>query len=460
MSGHLTRRTFLMGAAAAAAVGCATQPGARTASARTVSPNEKLNVAAIGAGGKGMGDIWACRTENVIALCDIDDNQAAQARERFPEARFYRDFRVMLEKEPEIDAVTVSTPDHTHAVAAAMAMRMGKHVYVQKPLTHDIYEARVLTQLAQETGVATQMGNQGNAGEGVRQVCEMIWSGAIGEIREVHIWTNRPVWAQGLDRPAGQDPVPEHMDWDLWLGPAPERPFVSMHPVTNKPAYHPWHWRGWWDYGTGALGDMACHIMDPANWAMGLNNPERVEPVSIVGATEEQGPVQSITRYTFGERTNIGPGLTMPACEVYWYEGGLMPERPADIPEDQQLGDGDNGTLFVGSEGYITCGEYGGSARLLPDERMADYTMPDPWIERMPGNDPYRAWLRACKGGPAASSNFGYAGPFTEIVLLGALAQRANAPIIWDAENMRVVNSEAQHAQQWVKREYRGSWTL
>jgi predicted dehydrogenase len=457
MSGNLTRRTFLMGAAAVAA-GCATQP--RTVAGPSVSPNGKLNMAAIGSGGKGMGDIWACRSENVIALCDVDENQAAEAMSRFPNAKFYQDFRVMLEKEPSIDAVTVSTPDHTHAVAAAMAMRMGKHVYVQKPLTHDIYEARVLSQLALETGVATQMGNQGHSQEGVRQVCEAIWNGDIGEIREVHIWTNRPVWAQGLNRPPGQDTPPASLDWDLWLGTAPERPYVSMHPATDRPAYHPWHWRGWWEFGTGALGDMACHIMDPANWALGLSDPEVVEPVTIIDATEEQAPVQSITRYVFGERTNIGPGLTMPPCTVYWYEGGLMPERPADIPGDQQLGDGNNGTLFVGSEGYLTCGEYGGNPRLLPDARMADYSFPDPWIERVPGNDPYQDWLRACKGGPAACSNFGYAGPFTEIVLLGALAQRANAPIIWDAQNMRVVNSEAQHAQQYVQREYRGSWTL
>ncbi len=451
MSKKFSRRVFITGTSAAFA---GTLTGVVRARPKRVSANDKLNIAAIGAGGKGKSDIYACRSENVIALCDIDERQARESLANFPDAKFYMDFREMLDKHPEIDACTVSTPDHTHAVAAAAAMKLGKHVYVQKPLTHDIYEARMLRKIANDMGVATQMGNQGHSDEGVRQMCEMIWGGAIGDVTEVHIWTNRPIWAQGLTAPEGEDSVPEWVDWDLWLGTAEYRPYVRFHPETRKPCYHPWHWRGWWDFGTGALGDMACHIMDPANWALKLDNPTSIEPLILENKTEDQAPVRSKTKYEFGARGD------MPPVKVYWYEGGLLPDRPADIPADQELGDGDNGSLFIGTEGYATCGEYGGKPRLLPASRMADYTMPDPSIPRVPGNSPYADWIRACKGGPAACSNFDYSGPFTEIVLLGALAQRAGTKIEWDAGNMQVTNEEAKFAQKWVKRDYREPWTL
>ena len=460
MSNRLTRRTFLMGSAALAA-GCATG-GTRMAdrpAPRYVSPNQKLQVAAIGSGGKGMSDIWGCRSEDVIALCDADENMAREAMARFPNARFYHDFREMLDKE-DLDAVTVSTPDHTHAVAAVAAMRKGMHVYCQKPLTRDIHECRTLQIIANEYGVATQMGNQGHSDDGVRRFCEMLWTGVVGHVREVHVWTNRPVWPQGLHVPQGSDEIPETLDWDLWLGPAADRPYLAMHPESEKAAYHPFTWRGWWDFGTGALGDMACHIMDPANWGLGLNAPLSVEPVHMEGATEAQGPLKSIVKYEFGERYIPGWGVTAPPCTLYWYEGGLLPERPAGVPEDEQLGSGDNGSFFVGDDGIMTCDTYGGNPRLLPASKMEGYTLPEPYLERTPGNDSKQDWIRACKGGPAACSNFDYACPFTEIVLLGCLAQRANTRIEWDSANLRIKNPEAQFAQQWVQSEYRKGWHL
>ena len=457
MSYRLTRRTFLMGSAALAA-GCATGPPRRPAP-RFVSPNQKLQVAAIGSGGKGMGDIAGCSSEDVIALCDADKNMAREAMARFPEARFYHDFREMLDKE-DLDAVTISTPDHTHAVAATAAMRKGMHVYVQKPLTRDLHECRTLQVIANDYGVATQMGNQGQSDEAVRQFCELLWTGAIGHVREIHTWTNRPIWPQGLQVPDVVDQPPETLDWDLWLGPAAERPYCHMHPDSERPAYHPFTWRGWWDFGTGALGDMACHIMNPANWALGLNAPLSVEPVHMEGQTEVQAPVKSIVKYEFGERYIPGWGVTAPPCTMYWYEGGLLPERPAGVPEDEELGSGNNGTLLIGDDGIMTSGTHGGSPRLLPASRMAGFTPPEPYLERRPGNDSKQDWIRACKGGPAAASNFDYACPLTEIVLLGCLAQRANTRIEWDSANLRITKPAAQFAQQWVQSEYRKGWTL
>ncbi len=457
MRQKLTRRTFIMGTgmgALAVATGCQTPARMTKAKPRTVALSEKLNIAAIGCGGKGMSDIAGCRHENVVALCDIDERQAAQARREFPDAVYYRDFREMLEKHPEIDACTISTPDHNHAYAAMVCMQLGKHVYVQKPLTHDLYESRMLQEAAHEYGVATQMGNQGQCGEGVLRTKEVLGAGVIGTVREVHCWTNRPIWAQGHARPNVTHDVPDAVSWDLWLGTAPERPFVSIHPETGKPCYHPFHWRGWWEFGTGALGDMACHIMNPANAALDLDVPKRVEVVSMEGATEETGPVRSIVKYEFSAKGK------RPALTMYWYEGGLKPEHPEGVPEDEQLGGGDNGTLFIGDEGVVTCDTHGDNPRLMPAARMADFDMPDPYLERVPDEDPYKNWLNAAKGGDAPKSNFDYACPLNEIVLLGCLAQRANVPIEWDSKRLEVTNSEGKIAQQYVQREYRQGWTL
>lgn len=467
----LTRRAFIAATTTTAAL--AVMPGRAAAgqdageakvrlnTARVVpgkvSPNERLNVAAIGAGGKGAGDIRACASagENIVALCDPDWDRAAQTFEYFGDARKYKDFRKMLEEMPEIDACTISTPDHTHAPAAYLAMNLGKHVYVQKPLTHTVAEARLLTRLAEETGVATQMGNQGRCGDGVRLLCEMVWSGAIGEVKEAHIWTNRPIWPQGLDRPAGEDPVPDHLDWDLWLGPAAHRPYIAKHPESDRDCYAPWMWRGWWDFGCGALGDMACHIMDPAYWALQLGAAASytVEALEQDGMTDEQAPNASVIKYEFPARAGMG------AVDVYWYDGGRLPERPADIPARQRLGDGNNGSLFIGSDGYITAGEYGGNARLMPNERMEDYTPPAPYIPRIPGESPYRNWLYACKGGPEAASHFAISGPFTEMVNFGNVALRLGRKLAWDNEAGEIIGDDAD-ARRLITKEYRKGWEL
>ena len=443
MSKRVSRRWFIMSSAAVAA-GCATGSKSATAAkpvpaTKTVSPNEKLNVAAIGAGGKGSSDIQAVgQGNNVVALCDVDWKRAAEMFKRFPNARHYKDFRVMLDKEANnIDAVTVSTPDNTHAVAAMACMQLGKGVFVQKPLTHDIYEARMLTEAARKYKVATHMGNQGHQGEGVRRITEWVQSGYIGQVRKVHIWTNRPVWPQGMGRPTDTPPVPETLDWDLWLGPAPYRPY--------NPAYAPWSWRAWWDFGCGALGDMACHIMDPAFTSLNLGYPTSVEATSE-GNNDETGPVSSVIHYEFPARGDMAP------VDVYWYDGGEKPPRPDSVAEDVKLGDGDNGSLFIGDKGMLTCGEYGGSPRPLP------YHKPDvpKTIEKSIGH--YKEFVRAAKGGAPAGGNFDYAGPFTEMVLLGNLAIRTGERIEWDGPNMRCTNVPA--ANQMVKREYRPGWNL
>ena len=305
---NFTRRAFL-GTTAAALVATGASAKAEKkgkkrirVKPRTVSPNEKLNVAAIGAGGKGRSDIKACENENVVALCDPDWERAAESFETFPNARKFKDYRVMLEKMPEIDAVTISTPDHTHAPAAYMAMMMGKHVYVQKPLTQTVAEARLLTETARKMGVATQMGNQGHAGDGVRELYEMIWSGIIGQVHEVHIWTSRPVWPQGIAEPLPPEVIPITMDWNLWIGTAPMRPYNS--------AYAPFKWRGWLDFGAGALGDMACHIMDPAYWTLKLRDAPyyTVEMLKEEGKNDQTFPNSTIVKYSFPARDTLGSG--------------------------------------------------------------------------------------------------------------------------------------------------------
>ena len=439
----ITRRTFLAGAAVAAA-GCAAGPRIAIKEPAYLAPTEKLNIATIGAGGRGRSLTHQCSTENIVALCDVDDDRAARTYDEFPNARRFKDYRKMLdEMSAEIDAVIIATPDHTHAVAALAAMQLGKHVYVEKPLTHNIKEARALKEAARRYGVVTQMGNQGHSNEGTRQLCEMIWSDWIGPIHTVHQWTNRPgdLWRQGVDTPP-EEPVPDHLDWDLWLGPRAYRPFSS--------AYVPHDWRGFWDFGTGSLGDMGCHIMDPGYWALQLGAPTSVEVVKQEGATDVSGPTHSIVRYHFPERPN------MPAVTVNWHDGGELPERPEWLDDDEQIGDGANGSMFIGEKGVLTCGEYGGNPRLLPARLMEDREMPEPMIMRSIGH--YQEWVQACKGGPECMSNFDYAGPFTETVLLGTLALRTNERLVWDADNMRVSNLPA--ANEYIEGEYRRGWEL
>jgi predicted dehydrogenase len=439
---ELSRRGFLL-AGGASLVGCATNGGKTPSLVRLgyKSPNEKLDVAAIGAGGKGAVDIGACAAENVVALCDVDWKTAGKTFERFPGARRYKDLRQLLDKE-KLDAVTISTPDHTHAPAALWAMQRGLHVYVQKPLTHNVREARLLAQAARRYKVATQMGNQGHSNEGARLACEMIWAGLIGDVREVHAWTNRPIWPQGIASALPGEAVPEHLDWDLFLGPAAERPY--------NPGYTPFKWRGFWDWGCGALGDMACHILDAANWALQLGQPTSVECVQQEGRTAQAFPNRSVVRFEFPARR------AMPPVVVTWYEGGIKPPHPAGVPEGQKLGDGNNGSLFVGDKGLLTTGTYSEHTRLLPDERMADFKPPAPLLTRSPGH--YQDWIRACKGGEPACASFDYAGPFTEWVLLGTIAQRFEGKLLWDGQRMQFTNRPEANVH--LTRTYRKGWEL
>ncbi len=454
MDHSITRRAFLACATTTAVV-TAFRVNAAEVVPRKLSPNEKLRVAGIGAGGKGLDDIMSCARDRkrveVVALADPDWKRCEEAFYRLKNAKQYKDYRKMLEEMgDQIDACTVSTPDHSHAPAAYMAMKMGKHVYVQKPLTHTIAEARLLRQTAAETGVITMMGNQGHCGDGVRDLCEMIWAGKIGKVTEAHIWTNRPVWPQGIADPLPEEPVPETMDWDLWIGPAPFRPY-------NK-KYAPFNWRGWWDFGCGAIGDMACHIMDPANWALGLSRAESftVELVTQEGMTAQTYPLKSTIKFTFPARqTDGGP---MDPVTVYWYDGGLQPKRPEGIPDDEKLGDGDNGSLFIGSDGIATAGEYGGDARLLPAARMKDYTAPPQQLERIPRGNPYLHWIDCIYAGKKAVSDFSYAGPLTEMANFGNIALKAGEPVTYDCVNGKITSNAALNAL--LTKEYRKGWEL
>lgn len=445
---NTNRRTFLFGSlAAASSLHLQAKPATLTQLGYK-SPNEKLNIAAIGGGGKGFSDMNGCKSENIVAIADVDWVQGARGFNAFPKAEKFKDFRVMLDKQKDIDAVLVSTPDHTHAVAAMWAMERGKHVYCQKPLTRTVFEARQLALAARKYGVATQMGNQGHSNDGARKLCEMVWSGEIGQVKEVHAWTNRPTWPQGINDPLSAQAVPETMDWDLWLGPVDPRPY-------NKD-YAPFKWRGWYDFGCGALGDMACHILDAANWALLLDAPLSVECIRIEGKNPYTFPTKSVVKFEFGPRGSLGP------VTLFWYEGGWKPELPAGLAPDTKLGDlrgGANGSLFIGEKGYITTSTYAEDTRPLfagPDaeQKSKDYKFPDQVLTRSPGH--YRDWIRACKGGERACSNFDYAAKFTEWILLGVIAQRTEGKLEWDAARMRIPNNP--NANAFLTPKYRKGW--
>jgi predicted dehydrogenase len=450
------RREFLRTAAAVAAV--TVVPGRVLGLDNQKPPSERLNIAGVGIGGMGHHNLLACAAENIVALCDIDQAYAAKTYKDFPKARKYTDFREMLDKQKDIQAVIVATPDHTHAVVALAAMRAGKHVYVQKPMSHSVYEARLLTEAAREHKVATQMGNQGHSGPGIRLVCEWIWAGAIGAVREVHAWTNRPVWPQGVEvgRPKETPPVPATLDWDRWLGPAPYRPY--------NPVYLPGTWRAWWDFGTGSLGDLGCHILDAVFWAMKLKYPESVEACistyweglwKPTKPKNETYPRSTIVRYQFPARAD------MPPMKLTWWDGGLMPPRPEQLEEGRQMGDSDGGLLFLGDKGMLMTGCYGKSPRLIPETAMKEFKLPPQTIPRIPkGLDGHeKDWVRACKGGVAASSNFDYSGPLSEMVLMGNLAVRfPQRRLLWNGELMEVTNDA--EANRYVRREYRKGWSL
>ena len=441
-SNDISRRSFVK-ASASAIAGFTILPRFVLGGAGFKPPSEKLNIASIGIGGQGKENLKNCEGENIVALCDVDWHYAELVMQNHPNAKKYKDFRKMLDEVKDIDAVVVATPDHTHAVIAMTAIKMGKHVYVQKPLTWSIEEARKLTEAAREAKVATQMGNQGHSSEELRVLCEMIWSGAIGSVREVHAWTDRPIWPQGIGRPATTPAMPEGLDWDNWLGPAPVRPY--------HPAYHPFAWRGWLDFGCGALGDMGCHIIDHAFWALKLKCPASVEACissRLVKNNEravnnETYPDASIVSYEFPARGDLPP------VKLTWYDGGLKPARPAELEKERNLSAG--GVIFIGDKGTIVEG------RLIPESRMKDYKKPAQSIPRIKGTHEQN-WIDACKGGPAACSNFEYAGPLTETVLLGNVAIRAGKPIEWDGPNMKITN--IPEANELLSRKYRDGWTL
>ena len=417
-------------------------------------PSERPNIAGIGCGGMGGGDIatFTKLGANFIALCDVDETRAAGTFQAHPHARRYKDFREMLDREAgNIDAVTVGTPDHIHGVAAMAAMKAGKHVYVQKPLTHTLHECRELTKAAKQAGVVTSMGNQGHASEGSRLTNEWIQAGIIGEIREVHVWSDRAgkLWKQGIGRPAETPAVPPTLDWNLWLGPAQDRPY--------NPAYAPHNWRGWWDFGTGALGDMGCHIIDHPVWGLNLGAPASVESrITLDGSVLvnnqpnfDSYPIAAIITYEFPARRNLPP------VRMTWYDGGLMPPTPIEMTGGQRLPD--NGVLYVGSRGKMFHSSHGGMPQLLPGSLQELAQAVPKVMERSPGH--YEEWYQACRGGKRPVDNFDYAGPMTETVLLGVLSLRApGRRLEWDSENLQVKN--APELNQFVKTEYRKGWSL
>ncbi|MBO6523074.1 MAG: Gfo/Idh/MocA family oxidoreductase [Balneolaceae bacterium] len=441
-----------------------------------IAPSDTLYIAGIGAGGKGTSNLanFAEHPNAKIAfLCDVDDRMATRSRESYPEAPYFKDYREMLDKEHQnIDAVCVSTPDHNHAVQTMAAIQLGKHVFVEKPLTHDIYEARMLTEAAEKYKVVTQMGNQGASGDGVRQLIDWCRAGVIGDVHEVWVWTDRPVWPQGIPWPEKSSPVPDELSWDLWLGTAPYKEYVD--------GLAPFNWRGWWNYGTGALGDMACHLMEAPFTVLELGYPEQVE--CSVGSVFT-GPFQ---RGYFPDSCPPSSHIVLrfpemggkSAVKMHWMDGGIQPERPEELGPNEVMGDGGNGVLMIGDKGKMMCSTYGQNPRLLPTSLTETTEVPQT-IDRVPEGH-YQQWVKGCLAGYGnmkMSSSFDVAGPLTESILMGNLAIRSydiqerytnengeertrypgrNIQLLWDGPNMRITNFEP--ANQFVKREYREGW--
>jgi predicted dehydrogenase len=413
-------------------------------------PSDKLNIAGIGIGGQGAWDLENLESENIVALCDVDSEYAAKTFQRYPKAKPYRDFRIMLEKEKSIDAVMVATPDHTHAIISMYALKMGKHLYCEKPLTHTVYEARKIAEAAREAKVATQMGNQGMAYEGNRLINEWIWAGAIGQVHEVHVWSDRPTrlgtkelwWPQAMERPLDEPAIPSTLDWDLWLGPAPYRPY--------HPAYVPFLWRGWWDFGEGGLGDMGIHNIAPAFSALKLGAPTSVHS-SSTPVYKETFPWASAVHYDFPARGD------MPPVKLHWYDGGLLPERPEELEEGRELPKED-GMIFVGDKGKMLVTGWGGeSPRLIPESKMQAYELPPKTLPRSIGH--HQEWIEACKKGTPTRSNFDFAGPLTEAVLLGLISVRLGGKkLYWDSESLSVKNNP--EANDYLQYQYREGWSL
>ncbi len=436
---QISRRRFLGSAAAVAAF--TVVPRHVLGGPNFVSPSDKLNIACIGIAGMGASDVGQFSSQNIVALCDVDWKHAAGTFEKHPNAKKYRDFRKMLDAEDKnIDAVSVSTPDNIHAVAAMAAIKRNKHVYCQKPLCHDVYEVRRLRLAAKERGLVTQMGTQLHATTEMKTMVEIVQSGIIGKVRKVDLWSGKN-WGGGT-RPTDTPPVPETLDWDLWLGPAPYRPY--------NPVYLPGQWRRWWDFGTGTLGDMGCHIIDPAWWALDLDAPTSIE-AQPGPFSEETYPTKTIITWEFPSRGD------RPAVTVRWFDGENRPPRPADLEEGRKLPD--QGGLYYGDKGTLLL-PHGSRPELIPYSKMRDLKMPDPWIRRWDNgaSGHYTEWVEACKGGPKPLSNFDYAGPLTEAILLGNIAAKAGRKIEWDSAAMKVTNMP--EINQCLSRQYRKGWTL
>ncbi len=427
---RIARREFIGAAASAAALTIV--PRHVLGGPGQSAPSEKLQIAGIGAGGRGYDDLVSVSTENIVALCDVDDKRAAPTFERFPKAKRYHDFRKLLDKEEKnIDAVVVATTDHTHIPVSVMAMKMGKHCYCEKPMGRDIHEVRVATKVARRYALATQLGNGAHSGYNYRSMVALIKAGTIGEVKEVHTWCDQ-AWAPG-DRPKHHPPVPKHLHWDLWLGPAPERPY--------HPTYHPQGWRQWWDFGNGRLGDMGCHMIDLPFSALDLKYPLTVES-EAPSLNRESAPPWLISKWTFPARGNLPP------VELTWYDGGRRPS----LQKKHNMPDYPEGILFVGSQGMLIA-DYG-RFKLYPEEKFAGVGRP-----RLPEGLPHaQEWITACKTGSPTGCNFDYSGPLTETVLLGTVAHRAGKKLEWDAKNMKVTN--CPEANQYIRREYRQGWTL
>ena len=448
-SPRMSRRRFLESAAATAAVPGLFSIIPRHALGRgQTPPSDKLNVAGIGIGGMGAANLRELESENIVALCDVDLNYAAGTIQRYPGAKVFTDYRVMLEKEKGIDAVVVATPDHTHAVITMAAIAAGKHVYTQKPLTHDVWESRQLALAAKSSKVTTQMGIQGHSGEGIRLVTEWIRAGTIGEVLEVDAWCDLSYYPWGHaywsskwgERPADTPAVPEGLDWDLWIGPAPFRPY--------HPAYHPLVWRCWWDFGVGMMGDRGAHTLDAAVWALELDAPETVEATSS-GLDPETHPLSAIVTYRFPGRGG------RPPVKLTWYEGTRAP-RPEELEEGRKMPE-EGGLVFKGSKGKIMCGVYGDSPRLIPEKLMQEAALPAKTLPRVEGSHE-QEWAKACKAGKKAGAAFEYSGPLTEICLLGNVAKRLDTRIVWDPVNLKVTNNA--EAEAWIRRPYRQGWAL
>lgn len=438
-----SRRSFLKTASVAAAA--ITIVPRHVLGQGQTPPSEKLNIAGIGLGGMGGIDVASCAGagENIVALCDPDQNTLAAHASKYPKAKVYTDFRKMLEAQKDIDAVTIATPDHVHAVATAMAMKLGKHVHCQKPLTHSVYEARMIGKLARETKVATQMGNFGQAGEEARRVAELIHAGAIGNLKEVHAWSNRnpDISQRGIPRPQDTPPCPAHLDWNQWVGPAPLRAY--------HPCYHPFAWRGWWDFGTGVLGDIGCHEFSSIFKAMKIGNPVSVEACSTnwqrpKEISNETAPLASITHYKFAASPTHGP------LSIFWYDGGMRPPRPEELEPDRPFAEND-GIMYVGDKGTML------RSRIIPDTKMNEFGRPPKTLERSPGH--WQEWLGACRGGKPAGSNFAdHAAHLAEVVLLGNIAIRMNQKLEWDPVNMKFPN--CPEADAFVNPPYRAGYSL